>query len=89
MNKVCFIISHFYNRNYTSYIKYYIDNIQYFYNDSLIIIVDNNSKYIADINILFNPYLKQPFYKFLILVFYKIFNTIYGNIHMYCCKQRF
>jgi hypothetical protein len=46
---VCFIISHKYNRNYKSYIKYYINNIQKMYSNSLCIIVDNNSKHIKDI----------------------------------------
>lgn len=47
--KPCFIISHKYYRSYTSYIQYYVDNIQKFYPNSLCIIVDNNSKYIEDI----------------------------------------
>lgn len=49
MYKPCFIISHRYYRNYPSYIKYYIENIQKFYENSLIILVDNNSKYLDDI----------------------------------------
>ena len=54
--KLCFIISHKYYRQYTSYIKYYIDNINNYYENSLILIIDNNSKYIDDIKILFNNY---------------------------------
>ena len=47
--KVAFIISHKYYRNYESYIQYYVDNIQKFYENSMIIIVDNNSNHIEDI----------------------------------------
>jgi hypothetical protein len=47
--KVAFIISHKYYRNYESYIQYYVDNIQKFYENSLIIIVDNNSNHLEDI----------------------------------------
>jgi len=54
--KLCFIIAHRYYRNYESYIKYYVDNINKFYNDSLIIIVDNNSKYLDDIKNVFKNY---------------------------------
>lgn len=53
---VCFIISHKYIRNYKSYIKYYVDNIQKYYSNSLCIIVDNNSKNIKDIIIQFKGY---------------------------------
>jgi hypothetical protein len=56
MSNLCFIISHRYYRNYPSYIKYYIDNINNFYENSLIIIVDNNSKYLDDIKTLLNNY---------------------------------
>ena len=47
--KLCFIIAHRYYRSYESYIQYYVDNIQKFYMNSFIIIVDNNSKHINDI----------------------------------------
>jgi hypothetical protein len=51
---VCFIISCKYNRNYISYIKYYVDNIIKYYTNYLIIIVDNNSSYIDELISLFN-----------------------------------
>lgn len=44
-----FIIAHKYVRGYTSYIEYYINNIQTHYPKALIIIVDNNSEHIDDI----------------------------------------
>jgi hypothetical protein len=47
--RLCFIISHKYYRNYTSYIDYYVNNIQTFYENALTIIVDNNSKHFQDI----------------------------------------
>lgn len=56
MNNLCFIISHRYYRNYQSYIKYYVDNINIFYKNSLILIIDNNSKYLDDIKTLLNNY---------------------------------
>lgn len=46
---VAFIIAHRYYRNYPSFIKYYVDNIQRFYKNSFILIVDNNSENISDI----------------------------------------
>lgn len=55
--KLCFIIAHRYNRNYKSYIKYYIDNIQNFYPDSFILIVDNNSPYLEDIENILKKYI--------------------------------
>ena len=47
--KLCFIIAQKYYRNYTTYIKYFVDNIQEFYPGSLCIIIDNNSIHINDI----------------------------------------
>ena len=55
---ICFIISHRYYRNYTSYIKYYIDNIIKFYENPLILVIDNNSKYISDIIEILKDYLE-------------------------------
>ncbi len=54
--KIFFTIAMKYYRNYETYIKYYIDNIQTFYKDSYILIVDNNSKYIEDIIYLLKDY---------------------------------
>lgn len=49
MHRPCFIVSHRYYRNYPSYLIHYIQNINEFYENSLIILVDNNSKYLNDI----------------------------------------
>lgn len=54
--KLCFIIAQKYYRNYTTYIQYFVDNIQNFYPGSLCIIVDNNSIHINDIIDKFNNY---------------------------------
>ena len=51
---ICFLISCKYNRNYITYIKYYVDNIIKFYTNYLIIIIDNNSVYINELIDLFN-----------------------------------
>lgn len=48
-NKVVFIISHKYVRGYESYLKYYILNILKYYENSLILVVDNNSTFKNDI----------------------------------------
>jgi hypothetical protein len=49
INKPVFIIAHKYYRGYDSYCEYYIQTIQKFYEESLIIIVDNNSTHKEDI----------------------------------------
>ena len=41
--KLCFVIASRYIRGYPTYIKTYVDNINTFYKDSFILIVDNNS----------------------------------------------
>ena len=53
-NKVCFIIALKYYRNYPTHIKEYVDSINKFYNNSFILIVDNNSTYIEDIKFEYN-----------------------------------
>jgi hypothetical protein len=55
-NKVCFIIANKYIKNCVSFIDYYVSNIQKFYKDSLIIIVDNNSEDVEDILERLKPY---------------------------------
>ena len=54
--KVCFIICHKYYRNRQNYIEYYVQNINKFYEQSLILIVDNNSTFIDDIIEILQPY---------------------------------
>lgn len=54
--KLCFIIALKYYRNYETYIKYYVDNIKKYYEDSFTIIVDNNSKYIENVYEMFKDY---------------------------------
>jgi hypothetical protein len=56
IENICFIISHKYYRTHTSFIKLYVDNIQKFYSESLILICDNNSKYFSDIKDLLKDY---------------------------------
>jgi len=54
--KLLFIIAVKYYKTYKNYINLYIDNINKFYEDSLIILVDNNSKYIDDVKCLIKDY---------------------------------
>jgi hypothetical protein len=56
LDNICFIIALKYYRNHQTYIKYYVDNIQKFYKNSQVLIIDNNSKYIADIIAIFKDY---------------------------------
>jgi hypothetical protein len=62
MNNVCFIIAMKYfrrantNLNSKCYIKFYVDNIKKFYQNNLILIIDNNSENIIDIQKLFLDY---------------------------------
>lgn len=56
LSNICFIIANKYYRNYPSYIQHYVDNIQKYYNNSLCIIVDNNSTYIVDIIVKLRDY---------------------------------
>lgn len=48
-SKIVFIISHYYLRGYKSYTKFYVENINKFYENPLIIITDNNSEHKNDI----------------------------------------
>lgn len=48
-NKPVFIIAHKYFRGYESYVEYYINNIKKYYEQALIIIVDNNSTHVEDV----------------------------------------
>lgn len=54
--KVCFIIAHKYFREYPTYIQIYVDNIFKFYSDAFVLIINNNSDNINDINITFKKY---------------------------------
>jgi len=56
VQNVLFIIAVKYNRNYISYVKYYVDNIQKFYPNGFCILVDNNSKYISELYNSLNQY---------------------------------
>ena len=55
--KLLFIIAHKYCRGYESYLEYYINNIQTFYgDDAYILIVDNNSIHLQDIQLKISKY---------------------------------
>jgi len=43
--KICFIISCKINKNYKSYLSFYVNNINTYYSNAKIILVDNNSKH--------------------------------------------
>jgi len=47
--KIAFIIAHKYVRGYSTYIDYYVSNIQKYYTNSCIFIVDNQSEHLEDI----------------------------------------
>lgn len=47
--KVAFVIAHKYIKNYPTYIDYYVSNIQTYYKNSSIFIVDNQSENLEDI----------------------------------------
>lgn len=46
--KICFVIANKYIRGYNSYMKTYLYNINTFYKDSFILIVDNNSNFFKE-----------------------------------------
>lgn len=55
--KVIFVVAHKYYKQYKSYLQNYVDNIQKIYgNDGYVLIVDNNSIYINDIQDIFKGY---------------------------------
>lgn len=95
---VCFIISLKYYRNYETYIKYYVDNIQKIYENHLIIIVDNNSVYIQDIHKMFENYknviiitnndeCKFEIGAYNVGIKYLIANNLIENYHYYVFTQ--
>jgi len=53
---VCFMITMKYVRGYELHLKTYVDNIQTFYKNSFILIVDNNSLFLEDIEDIFKHY---------------------------------
>jgi len=52
--KICFVIALKYYRTYPVYIREYVDNIRKYYENSFIIIVDNNSEHIGDIKFVYD-----------------------------------
>ena len=56
INKPVFIIAHKYYRGYESYSEYYVQTIQKFYEDALIIFVDNNSTHKEDVFVKLRQY---------------------------------
>lgn len=56
MEKYVFIIAHKYYRGYESYINLYIDRINQYYPNNLIVVVDNNSDFKDDILIKLKKY---------------------------------
>lgn len=56
MSKIAFVISHRYYRSYPAYTQHYIENINKFYENSIIVVVDNNSPYLSDVKHLYEQY---------------------------------
>ena len=59
----CFIIASYYVRSHKTYIKTYVDRINKFYTDSFVIIVDNGSKYIEDVEDMLKEYTNDTIVK--------------------------
>ena len=94
----CFIIAHKWIRgNYKTYLKYYINNINSFYKEALIIVVDNNSTYkedifntITDSNVIFldnNIECKFEIGAYTVGMNYIIDNNLLGNYDYYFFTQ--
>jgi len=98
MDKIVFIIAHKYFRGYPSYLKYYIDNILAFYDNALIIVVDNNSPNKEDIfrTISYNPKIifldndikcKFELGAYQVAIKYIIDNNLIEKYDYYVCTQ--